>query len=99
MIYHDIDESNYFFTFDKLTFYFSSMFYKEKFLKTHKEFLKEESIKLKTRYKCTVDFDYMILLLLYKNIEKRGFRVYYYNKRLIPNYYIESNFDKYSFEG
>ena len=99
MIYHDIDESTYLFKYDDLTFYFSSMFYKEKFLRTYKEFLKEETIRLKTRYKCCVACDYMILLLLYKNIEKRGFRVYQKDKRLIPNYYIECDFDKYSYEG
>ena len=31
----------------------------------------------------------MILLLLYKKIEKRGFKVEYKGKELIENYYID----------
>ena len=33
MVYNDIDKSDYIFEYDKLKFYFSSLFYKEKFIK------------------------------------------------------------------
>ena len=88
MIYNDINESNYKFEYDKLTFYFSSKFYQEKFIKEYSEFIKNETLKLRLKYKCNVMFDEMILLLLYKNIEKRGFRVLYNNRELKENYYI-----------
>ena len=69
-----------------------------KFKREYSEFLKNETMKLKLHFKCNVYCDEMILLLLYRKIEKRGFRVYAKGLRLIDNYYIESYFDEYSYE-
>ena len=77
MIYNDINESNYTFKYDDLIFYFSSNFYKEKFTREYSQFLKDEIMKLKIKFKCNIYCDEMILLLLYKKIEKRGFRIVY----------------------
>lgn len=86
MVYNDINESTYKFDIEKLTFYFSSNFYKEKFIKEYVNFINNETIKLKVRYKCNIKCDEMLLLLLYKKIEKRGFRVLY-NNHLINDWY------------
>lgn len=75
MIYNDLNESTYIFEYEKLKFYFSSQFYMEKFIRNYEIFLKSETNKLKVKYRCDVSFDYLILLLLYKKIEKRGFKV------------------------
>ena len=91
MIYNDINESNYTFKYDDLVFYFSSKFYKEKFIKEYSDFIKDETMKLKIKFKCNIYCDEMILLLLYKKIEKRGFKVLYNGKELIENYYIDFN--------
>ena len=91
MIYNDLNESNYTFEYDDLKFYFSSNFYKEKFIKEYHNFIKEETMKLKVKFKCNIYCDEMILLLLYKKIEKRGFKVEYKGKELIENYYIDFN--------
>ena len=91
MIYNDINESNYIFTYDHLIFYFSSKFYLEKFTREYSQFLKDEIMKLKIKFKCNIYCDEMILLLLYKKIEKRGFKVEYKGKELIENYYIDFN--------
>lgn len=88
MIYNDIDESIYNFIYDEMTFYFSSQFYLENFKNKYVSFLKEETDKLRIKFKCGINADYMILLLLYKKIEKRGFRVEYKNKRLTDNYFV-----------
>ena len=91
MIYNDINESNYTFKYDDLVFYFSSNFYKEKFIKEQINFIRDETMKLKIKFKCNIYCDEMILLLLYKKIEKRGFKVTYKDKELQENYYIDFN--------
>ena len=88
MIYNDINESNYIINYKDIKFYFSSQFYQDKFKNEYLIFLKEETDKLKIKFKCNIDADYMILLLLYKKIEKRGFRVEYKNTRLADNYFV-----------
>ena len=92
MIYNDINESNYTFKYDDLVFYFSSKFYLEKFTREYSNFIKDETMKFKIKYKCNAYIDEMLLLLLYKKIEKRGFRVLYNNGELSENYCIISNF-------
>lgn len=96
MVFKDINESNYTFKYDDLVFYFSSQFYLEKFIKEHAQFIKDETMKLKIKYKCSIYCDEMILLLLYKRIEKRGFRVKYKNKVLNENYYIDFYINEFS---
>ena len=89
MIYIDIEYSDYYFEYDDMKFYFSSQFYLNKFKREYSEFLKDETLKLKIKFKCSIFADYMILLLLYKKIEKRGFRVYYKNNRINENYQFD----------
>ena len=96
MIYNDINESIYTFNYDDLTFYFSSQFYQEKFTREYSQFLKDEIMKLKIKFKCNIYCDEMILLLLYKKIEKRGFKVLYKGKELNENYYIDFNINELS---
>ena len=96
MIYNDLNESNYTFKYDDLVFYFSSQFYQEKFTREFKQFLKDETMKLKVKFKCNIYCDEMILLLLYKKIEKRGFKVLYNGKEIIENYYIDFSINELS---
>ena len=58
-------------------------------LPEYTDFIKDETMKLKIKFKCNIYCDEMILLLLYKKIEKRGFKVTYKGKELIENYYID----------
>ena len=99
MIYNDINESTYTFKYDDLVFYFSSQFYLEKFKREYSQFLKDEIMKLKIKFKCNIYCDEMILLLLYKKIEKRGFKVLYKGKELIEKYYIDFSINELSIEG
>ena len=91
MIYNDINESNYTFKYDDLVFYFSSKFYLEKFTREYSNFIKDETMKFKIKYKCNAYIDEMLLLLLYKKIEKRGFKVLYDGNELQENYCIMSS--------
>lgn len=99
MVYNDLNESNYTFKYDDLVFYFSSQFYLEKFIKEHLQYIKDETMKLKIKFKCGIYCDEMILLLLYKRIEKRGFKVTYKDKLLNENYYIDFNINEISIKG
>lgn len=98
MVYNNIEESTYFFKYDKLKFYFSSQFYLNKFKNEYSNFLKDEQMKIKLKYKCNIYCNDMILLLLYKRIEKRGFRVLYQDFSISENYYITSEIDAISFK-
>ena len=91
MVYNDINESNYTFKYDDLVFYFSSKFYLEKFTREYSNFIKDETMKFKIKYKCNAYIDEMLLLLLYKKIEKRGFKVLYDGNELQENYCIMSS--------
>ena len=91
VIYNDIDESIYTFKYNDIVLYFSSLFYLEKFKREYNEFVKNETMKLKIKYKCNINANEMLLILLYKRIEKRGFKILYKNKELEENYFIKCN--------
>lgn len=74
-VYLDIYESDYYFDFDGVRYYFSSQFYLKKFKDNIINYVNENSIKLKLRYKININFDLFFSLSYYKKIEKRGFRV------------------------
>lgn len=84
-VYYDLTESCYKTKFDKIEFYFSSEKYLTMFLSKRDEYLKNETNKLRVKYGCVIIADYMILLSLYKKIEKRGFYVKY-NDEVINDY-------------
>ena len=95
-VYQDINESPYYVEIDDFTFYFSSDFYRKKFKNSVYSYVKEEEFKLRNRYHIlNINFfnllKEVLMISLYKKIEKRGFRVY--KEDLI---YIESgdNSDK-----
>lgn len=88
IIYNDLKESKYIVKYADIEFTFSSEFYMNKFNRIKNHYLKNESDKMMTKYKVPIFADYVILLELYKSIEKRGFRVFYKNE-ILENYRIE----------
>lgn len=87
-IYYDLKESEYVFKYGSLTFYFSSNLYRKNFEERIDYYLKSETMKLNNKYQCKLEANEMFALNLYKNIEKRGFRVYYYDYELNNNYSV-----------
>lgn len=71
----NLKESEYTFVFGDYMFYFSSVFYKEKFISDLPLFISSEVIKLKNKYKINIDGDLFFAISLYKKIEKRGFYI------------------------
>lgn len=82
IIYNDLNDSNYIFSYNNLDFYFSSRFYLEKFKNKYLDFLKDENDKLNIKFMGKIKCDEMILILLYKKIEKRGFKILKNGKEL-----------------
>lgn len=86
-IYHNLEESEYQFDYDNLKFVFSSKLYLEKFIGNYKEYLKDETAKIESEFKATIYADEFLLINLYRKIEKRGFRVLYFNEPLDEKLY------------
>lgn len=86
-IYYSLDESEYYFKYDNLTFVFSSKLYLKKFMGIYKEYLKENTAKIESKFNSTFYADELILIDLYRKIEKRGFRVLYYGEPLEEKLY------------
>lgn len=93
-VFYELDKSPFFFKYNDFTFYFSSKFYKDKFEKEFKDYVKDETLKLNLRYKMITYADEMVLLSLYKQIEKRGFKVLYKGVSLNKDYFINCILDK-----
>lgn len=84
----ELEESKYTYTYKNLTFYFSSMFYLNKFNNELKKFIDNETKKLYNKYKHNADYSILLAVALYKRIEKRGFYVLVDNKEPIEAYYL-----------
>lgn len=76
-IYLDLKESEYKLNYNGLIYYFSSELYMNKFKNNVKQFIVEETAKLKTKYRINIYYDTMLTIAYYKKIEKRGFRIVY----------------------
>lgn len=79
-VYYNLDESDYIFEYKDMKFYFSSNTYLTKFKEKYKDYLGMESIKMDIYFNATGYYDRILLLKLYRKIEKRGFRVLYKNR-------------------
>ena len=76
---YDINKSDYYFKINKLTFFFSSKFNKQRFELGFIDYVNEETSKLKAKYKVNLIMSDYLLVAFYKKIEKRGFKVLTYD--------------------
>lgn len=84
----DLEESKYCYTYKNLTFYFSSRFYLRKFDNELEKFIDNETKKLYNKLKVRADYSILLAVVLYKRIEKRGFKVMVDNDEPIEMYYL-----------
>ena len=89
IVCYELEDSPFFLRIDDFMFYFSSDFYRKKFESEYKEYIRNETLKLNVKYKMLVYADEMLLLTLYKLIEKRGFKVKYKGVEIEKDYYID----------
>lgn len=85
-IYINLNESEYKFIYYGMTFFFSSEFYKNKFIESVTDYIDTETLKLQIKYNVNIKLDELFLIALYKKIEKRGFRILdQNNKEITPS--------------
>ena len=81
-VYYNLKESEYEYSIDSYIFVFSSLFYLNSFKENLEEYIAFEQNKIKNKLKCNIDLRELILINRYKQIEKRGFLVYYNDKEI-----------------
>lgn len=77
-VYHDLRESSYYFDFENLRFYFSSDFYLRKYKEKLEGYIEAAILKFWGLNKVSLHVEGLkkyFAIVLYKSIEKRGFRV------------------------
>ena len=83
-IYLNLEDSDYKYRIGEYIFYFSSRMYRDKFIKQSEDYIKQEGIKFKLKYKLTLSDVKIFLFTLYGKIEKRGYRIAKVNSRGKP---------------
>ena len=88
-VWYNLSNSPYFTKLNGYTFYFSSQFNLNRFnTKIKSNYLEDETLKLSSKFKCKINCQIIIAILLYRTIEKRGFYILGAN-----NYPLESDFE------
>ena len=75
IVYQDIERSKYSCRIGNLTFYFSSLFNKERYERKYLDYIKSEERKIVNKYHYEIDMKNYLLICFYMMIEKRGFKV------------------------
>lgn len=82
-VYHNIEESDICLQVSNFFLYFSSNNIRRKYNALYDEYYEKVNNKLNRIY--VMDYTSLIIISLYKKVEKRGFRVYYKDRRIIEN--------------
>lgn len=77
IVERDFNISPYKLNYNGMTFVFSSIAIKNKFINRIEDYKKHETLYLKDKYgNLNINFDLFLTFALYKKLEKRGFRIY-----------------------
>lgn len=76
-IYYDLEKSTFVFNYNDFDFYFSSLFYYNKFASKCLEFASDEKLKFHYKYILKLEDNFLFFVDLYTRIEKRGFLIKY----------------------
>lgn len=87
-VYLNIEESTYFLVIDDFKLYFSSLFYLNKYKEVIEEYIRHKNAVLSNICNAKIEARKLLILELYKKIEKRGFLVYYKYEKLNDNKFI-----------
>ena len=93
-VFYNTSDSDIFFLYDNLKFYFSSEFYKRKFIEELENYVHKEYTKIFNRYHIINDMDLYLVFSLYEKIEKRGYKVENIETEevLVNNNYLNTSF-------
>lgn len=85
-VYLDLNKSPFFIMIGDLKMVFSSERYLEIFKRDYQEYVKTEILKFHSKYKNIIEnLDLYFLIIFYRKIEKRGFKVFYKNKEIFED--------------
>ena len=87
-ICYDLNKSPYSYNRGCFTFYFSTERLKNIFIRDIDNYIKEENLKLQSKYHVNLDFRDMLMISLYKKVEKRGFKVEFKQCDLLNDYML-----------
>ena len=82
-VYHNIEESDIYLEVNNFILYFSSSSIKGRFIAKYDEYYRKVNNTFSKIY--NTDYLPIILITLYKKVEKRGFKVYYKDRRITEN--------------
>ena len=88
----NLKESNYTYNYKGFLFYFSSEFYKQKFIEKINSYINEEQLKINAKYQVKIDLEMFFAIALYRKIEKRGFYVTVGSIKLTNDFYFIAYF-------
>ena len=91
MIFYELEKSLYIYNFKNISFYFSSMFYLEKFKNEVDNYIKNEELRFFQRYKLKLEKNYFsqfLAISFYKKVEKRGFYFTSNECKVFDDYFI-----------
>lgn len=74
-IYLNLEETTYSYRVKDFKFYFSSRFYRDKYIKLVGDYVNQERLKLQQKFNTEIISYDFLYFLLYSKIEKRGFLV------------------------
>ena len=92
-IYFDLTQSEFIYTYKDIEIRFSSQLKLNAFTKQVDSYVETEKLKLNYKYQANILFDYVFILNLYKNVEKRGFYAKYKGKELNKDYTIKTEIE------
>lgn len=72
----DLNKSEFTYICNGLRLYFSSKLYLEKFASEIQSYLDLETRKTELKYRCRINMTPLLIISLYKKIEKRGFKIF-----------------------
>ena len=82
-VYYDIEETPFKYNLGIYEFYFTSKFNLERFKNGINDYIKNENLKNKSKYKVNIDFTNMLMISYYLKIEKRAHKILWKNKDII----------------
>lgn len=88
-IYLDLNESEYIKEINDFKFYFSSKFYLDKFDEMKNNYVDGNTLQINAKYDGIIDAEILLLIKLYKRIEKRGFKITFKNKDIPRKTYFK----------
>lgn len=71
----NIKESKFTYDIEDMRLFFSSTYNLERFISNINEFIDIETLKLRNKYHLNISFKKILIIVLYKRIEKRGFYI------------------------